>query len=205
MEKDGAVLHGSHTDSGTDPAVNTSLKTTQHLFPEVEFLPGTKMIVTQILATGAVIAFFIFFWKLVVGRGRSVFSRAPTAEWIFSGFIAILFAWIILNIWGIVPLLTNTAVLSVWFFFSLWFLKDFFIDDYLAGIKLITFYKLAPGRHVHVFNMECEVEAINARVTVLRSPRGRLVVPNSRLVRLGLVLPDHEDSIFQAPERLSAQ
>jgi len=158
------------------------------------------MIAGQILATAVVIVIFVYLRRFIVKRGREVFMRAPVAEWTLSGFLAILGAWVVLNIWGIFPILTNTAVIGVWLFFALWFAKDFFIDDYLAGIKLITFYKLAPGSRVHVLGMDCEILEISPRSTTLRTPRGRLMVPNSRLLQLGLILPESPPSSSSGSE-----
>jgi small-conductance mechanosensitive channel len=151
------------------------------------------MVLTQLLATAVTVAVFVYLRRFLIGRGREVFAKAPAAEWLLSGFLAILGAWVVLNIWGVFPILTNTAVIGVWLFFALWFAKDFFIDDYLAGIKLIAFYKLSPGARVNVLGMDCEIVDISPRSTTLRTPKGRLVVPNSRLLQLGLILPGPEE------------
>ena len=148
------------------------------------------MVVAQLLATAATVAVFVFVRRFIISRGRAVFAKAPAAEWLLSGFLAILGAWVVLNIWGVFPILTSTAVIGVWLFFALWFAKDFFIDDYLAAIKLIAFYHLGPGSRVNVLGMDCEILDISPRSTTLRTPKGRLVVPNSRLLQLGLILPE---------------
>ena len=150
------------------------------------------MVIGQLIGTAIVVAVFVYLRKFIVGKGRGVFSKAPAAEWVLSGFLAIFGAWIVLNIWGIFPLLTNTAVIGVWLFFALWFAKDFFIDDYLAGIKLLTFYKLAPGSRINVFGEDCVVEEIRSRETVLKTSKGYMVVSNVRLTQLAIILTEEK-------------
>lgn len=148
------------------------------------------MIVGQLIGTAIVVVVFVYLRKFIIGKGRRVFSKAPAAEWVLSGFLAILGAWIVLNIWGIFPLLTNTAVIGVWLFFALWFAKDFFIDDYLAGIKLLTFYKLTPGSKINVLGEDCVVEEIRPRETLLKTSKGHMVIPNVRLTQLAIIIAE---------------
>jgi hypothetical protein len=150
-------------------------------------LTGWSVVVKQIVATVAVVVILLYFRRLILARRRTVFAKAPTIDWILSGFLAILGVWIILNIWGILPLLTSTAVIGVWLFFTLWFAKDFFIDDYLGGIKLLTFYKVSPGDRIRVLGEEWRVEKIRPRETLLRGAAGEMLIPNARLIQLGII------------------
>ena len=162
------------------------------------------MVAEKIFATALVMLALVLMWRVMAVKGRRLLLRAKTLGLVLSGTLALFGAWIILNIWGVIPLLTNTAVIGVWFFFFMWFLKDLILDNFFAGIKLIMLRKIKPGDRIRLVGKKYTVEEIKATETVLKTESGTMMVPNMRLAQEAIICKPGESSKKKAHLRGSA-
>jgi small-conductance mechanosensitive channel len=147
----------------------------------------------KVVATGLMAFALLVIWRMMLSKGKKLFLKAKALEWVLSALLVLVGVWIVLNIWGVIPLLTNTAVIGVWFFFFMWFMKDLFLDHFFAGIKLTALRKLKPGDRINLFGEECIVEEIKGTETVLKTDKGTMVVPNMRIAQLAIIYRHPEE------------
>jgi small-conductance mechanosensitive channel len=145
------------------------------------------VVVERIVATLAIVVIFVVIWRVISFKGKKLFVRAGALNWILTVLLVLIGVWVALNIWGVIPLITNTAVIGVWFFFFMWFMKDLFLDHFFAGLKLTVLRKLKPGDRINLFGEECVVEEIRTTETVLKTDKGVMVVPNMRIAQLAII------------------
>jgi small-conductance mechanosensitive channel len=150
------------------------------------------MLVARIIMTIVAIFAFGMIWRFITTKGRRLFLKAKALSWVLSTLLFLIGLWVVLNIWEVIPLFTNTAVLGVWFFFFMWYIKDLFFDSFFAGIKLTALGKLKPGDRIKLMGEECTVEEIGATETILKSGRGLIAVPNSKIAHDAIIYKAHE-------------
>jgi small-conductance mechanosensitive channel len=150
------------------------------------------MVIIKIIVTVATVLAFGALWRFITTKGRKLFIKARALNWVLTILLFLIGLWIVLNVWGVIPLFTNTAVLGVWFFFFMWYIKDLFFDSFFAGLKLTALGKLKPGDRIRLLGEECTVEEIGATETILRTERGLMAVSNLKIAQDAIIYKTHE-------------
>ena len=105
---------------------------------------------------------------------------SPQADRWLLLILGLIGTWLILSIWGLIPLLTNVAIIGVFMFFILWFAKDLFLDDFLAGVHLSR--RILPGSPVILYGKEYRLVEIGALNSILSASNRWFSVPNRMLL-----------------------
>lgn len=145
------------------------------------------VVVDKLIGTAVVLLVFLLIWRLITLKAKHLVARSRAVGWMIAGILIFTGTWFVLVIWEVVPILTSTALLGVWFFFFMWYIKDLFFDSFFAGIKLTAMGKLKRGDRIKIMGEECTVEEIKTTETILKTSYGTMVVPNSKIAQDAII------------------